>query len=273
MSSGGVPAWLRKFRAMPKDSAVKTLVVALIVSFVCAVLVSATAVFFKPLQDANKERERQQQILALVERLPGVGELFETAEARRVESHVVELATGYYVPSIDPASYDQREAAKDPQRGIALPPEHDLALLQRRAKYATVHLVKMRDEIELVILPVHGSGYVSTLYGYLALAGDANTVVALSFFEHAETPGMGAAVDDPQWREQWQGKTVRDDEGTLRIGVARGAVEAKAPAAAYQVDGISGATRTSQGVTNLLRFWLGDYGFGPYLDRIRSEQG
>ncbi|MDH3689434.1 MAG: Na(+)-translocating NADH-quinone reductase subunit C [Gammaproteobacteria bacterium] len=273
MSNNGLANWLERFQEMPNDRPTKTLFVAFAVSIVCAVMVSGTAVFLKPLQQANKERERQQQILDIVARLPGVEELFETVEVHHVEAHVVELATGNYVRSIDPAEYDQRKASIDPQLSVAVTPEHDIANIQRHAKYATVYLVKSEGQIKLLILPVHGSGYASTLYGFLALEGDANTVVALSFFEHAETPGMGAKIDEPEWRDRWQGKKVWDEDNQLRIGVARGQVDPSMPSAPYEVDGISGATRTAQGVTNLLRFWLGDYGFGPYLEKIRSRRG
>lgn len=256
---------------MPNESPVKTLLVALAVSLVCAALVSTTAVLLRPLQEANKERERQRHVMEIVERLPGIEALFEKAQARNVEAHVVELATGSYVRTIDPAEFDQRKAAQDPQLSIEIPPEHDIAKIGRRAKYATVYLVVSDGQIRLIILPVHGSGYASTLYGFLALQGDANTVVALSFFEHGETPGMGARIGEPDWLTQWAGKKARDEAGEIRIGVAKGRVEPNA--APYMVDGISGATRTGEGVTRLLRFWLGEYGFGPYLERIRSQGG
>lgn len=263
-------SWIRKLATMPNDRPAKTLAVAFTVALVCALIVSGTAVLLKPLQVANERRDRQQHIREIVGRLPGAETLLQTADKQAVEAHVVELATGNYVRDLDPATYDQREAARDPQMSVEIPAKHDLARLKRRAKYATVYLVKRDGEIDLIILPVHGSGYASTIYGFLALQGDANTVEALTFFEHEETPGLGAQIDDPEWRSQWQGKKARDEEGEIRIGVAKGSVEPNAPEATYQVDGISGATRTSNAVTRLLRFWLGDYGFGPFLERIRS---
>lgn len=262
--------WLQRFRDMPNDRPAKTFLVALTVSLVCALVVSTTAVLLKPLHLANRERERQEHILAIVERLPGVKELFETVEARQVEAHVVELSTGNYVRALDPEDYNQRAAAKNPQLSIEIPDEHDIAGINRRARYAPVYLVTKDDEIKLIILPVHGSGYVSTLYGFLALAGDASTVVALSFYEHAETPGMGAQVDSEAWRSQWYGKKVYDEQGQVRLSVALRPVDPASPDSAYLVDGITGATRTSEGVGNLLRFWLGEYGFGPYLQKIQS---
>jgi Na+-transporting NADH:ubiquinone oxidoreductase subunit C len=255
---------------MPNDRPAKTFIIALAVSLVCALVVSTTAVLLKPLQLANRERERQEHILAIVERLPGVKELFETVETRQVEAHVVELSTGNYVRALDPDDYDQRAAARDLQLSIKIPAEHDIAGIKRRARYAPVYLVTRDDEIKLIILPVHGSGYASTLYGFLALAGDANTVVALTFYEHAETPGMGAQVDSEEWRNQWYGKKVYDEQRRVRLGVALRPVDPASPDFTHLVDGITGATRTGEGVSNLLRFWLGEYGFGPYLQKIQS---
>jgi Na+-transporting NADH:ubiquinone oxidoreductase subunit C len=266
----GGGGWLRRLRDLPNDSPAKTILVALAVCVVCSAVVASSAVLLRPLQIANQERERERQIMAIVARLPGLDTLFETAAVREVEAQVIELATGATVREIDPATYDQRKAAKDPQTSVAIPAERDLAGLKRRARYATVYLVGKDDEIALIILPVHGTGYASTLYGYLALEGDANTIVALTFFEHEETPGLGAGVDDQEWRDQWQSKQVRDGAGRLRIAVAEGRVDPNDPAALYQVDGLSGATRTGQGVTDLLGFWLGEDGFGPFLRRIQT---
>ncbi len=255
---------------MPNERPAKALFVALSVSFVCALIVSTAAVLLEPFQTANRERDRQQRILEIVQRLPGSEELLGTAGTANIRTDIVELATGHIVRSMDAALYDQRKAATDPHQSVAVPAEHDIAGIRRRAKFAPVTLVEREGRIELIILPVHGSGYASTIYGFLALRGDASTVVALSFFEHAETPGLGAELDSPEWLAKWPGKSVRDEAGRIRIGVVKGRVEPGSASAAFEVDGISGATRTSDGVTNMLRFWLGDYGFGPFLERIRS---
>jgi Na+-transporting NADH:ubiquinone oxidoreductase subunit C len=136
-----------------------------------------------------------------------------------------------------------------------------------------VHLVLEGARVELVVLPVHGEGFVSTLYGYLALDGDLNSIRSLVFFEHAETPGLGAQIEDPRWLAKWRGKLVRDAEGRIRIRVAPDAVAPDAPDAVHEVDGITGATYTGEGVTNLLRFWLGEDGFGPFLRRLETHGG
>jgi Na+-transporting NADH:ubiquinone oxidoreductase subunit C len=255
---------------MPNESPAKALLVACAVSLVCALVVSTAAVLLEPFQRANKELDRQQRILEIVQRLPGSEALLGAAGAEDIRTEMVELATGNVVRLMDPAAYDQRKAATDPADSVAIPTEQDIARIKRRAKFAPVTLVEREGRIELIILPIHGGGYASTIYGFLALRGDGNTIVALSFFEHAETPGLGSQIDDPDWLAKWTGKSVRDEAGRVRIAVARGRVEPGSADTAYQVDGISGATRTSDGVSNMLRFWLGDYGFGPFLDRIRS---
>jgi Na+-transporting NADH:ubiquinone oxidoreductase subunit C len=82
------------------------------------------------------------------------------------------------------------------------------------------------------------------------------------------TPGLGARVAEDAWQSLWQGKKIASADGTIRIRVVKG--DGSGP---YEVDGISGATRTSSGVSNLIRFWMGNDGYGPYLDRLEQEGG
>jgi len=117
-----------------------------------------------------------------------------------------------------------------------------------------------------VVLPVYGEGLYSTLYGYLALEPDLQTIYNLYFYEQEETPGLGAEIENPEWQAGWRGKKIYGKDGEVRIRVARGV--ANGP---FEVDGITGATMTSNGVTALVRYWLGPDGFGPYLERLRLE--
>ena len=132
----------------------------------------------------------------------------------------------------------------------------------------------MRDgnDISKVILPVHGPGLFSTLYGLLALEGDFSTVAGLTYYEHGDTPGLGGEVGNPDWQALWVGKAVFDDDGDVRLEVVKGSVDAASPNAIHQVDGLSGATLTSQGVTNMMQYWLGADGFGPFLARMESGE-
>ncbi|MDH4048094.1 MAG: Na(+)-translocating NADH-quinone reductase subunit C [Gammaproteobacteria bacterium] len=258
-----------------RDSVANTLIVAVSLSLVCSVLVAGTAVFLKPIQLQNEADYRQRIILdvaGLYE--PGVdpGVAFAGIEAR-----MVELESGEYVdePSVD--TFDAQTFASDAELGIAIPADLDIAAIRRRARYAPVYLVREGNEIEQIILPVYGSGLWSTMYGYLALENDARTVRGLRFYSHAETPGLGDQIDKPSWRSQWAGKKLFDDSGEIRIEVIRGTVATEAPAAsadtAFQVDGLAGATLTGRGVTNLVHYWIGEHGFGPYLEQLQNDKG
>ncbi len=266
-------SWLGRFGQLPNDSPLKAMVVALAVSLVGSILVAGSAVLLKPLQIANQERERQKYILEMIEAIPGSPALAEPLGRQGIEARVVELATGDYAPAIDPTIFDQRDAAKDPLTSVEIPPERDIAGIKRRAKFATVQLVREGERVRLLVLPVHGKGFQSTLYGYLGLSGDTKTVVGLVFYEQGETPGLGALIDSPKWRQKWQGKIVWDDLGNPALAVVMEGVDPALPSAQHQVDGLTGATWTSRGVTNLLRFWLGDEGFGPYLRKVRRTGG
>lgn len=258
------------FRGMSNDSTKKTLIVALALCLVCSVVVSGAAVILKPMQAGNKALDRKVNILevaGLMEEGGNVDQIFE----ERVETRIVDLETGEYTDTVDPATYDQRKASKDPELGEPVPPDLDIASIKSQAKYAPVYLIHEGDTLKTVILPVHGYGLWSTLYGFLALESDTKTVRGLKFYEHAETPGLGGEVDNPSWRAQWHGKVVYDDQWQPDIQIIKGTVDTSKPDAVHQVDGLAGATLTSRGVMHLVQYWLSDHGFGPYLAKLRTQ--
>lgn len=256
---------------LPNEDPRKVVAVALLLCLVCSVAVAAAAVLLRPLQERNAELALKREILN-VAGLYRPGEKIDTLFAQ-VETRVVDLATGDYADGIDPATFDPREAARDPDLGVSIAPEHDIANIKRRARFAPVYLVRENGQPDLVVLPVHGYGLWSTMYGLLALDGDGRTIAGLSFYEHAETAGLGSEITNPRWLAQWQGKSAAGEDGVPRIRVIKGSVDAGAPDARHQIDGLSGATLTGNGVTNLMHYWLGEQGFGPYLDRIRNREG
>jgi len=250
---------------------VRTLLVALAVCTVCSLVVSTTAVLLAPIQREHRERERRETVRALIERQPGLREMLSGVGAGDLREWVVELATGEVASWIDPAGFDARRALEDPLESTEIPAARDLAGLGRRALHATAYVVLDQDRVVLFVLPVHGQGYGGLMRGYVALAGDADIVVGLSFYEHSETPGVGATlVDDEEWLAEWRGKRLRDEEDRMRIGVSAKELAPGSHAAQFEVDAVTGATRTCGGITNLLRYWLGDDGFGPFLRRTRD---
>lgn len=262
-----------------KDSIFGTVIVALAVCLVCSVFVAGAAVMLKPTQKQNSSLNVKQNILRAANLISGPATAKEIEEKfTLVTPRIVDLETGEYVePSVvgvaNAIDYDQFKAAKDPQFSKALGSQ-DLASIKRRERYVTVYTIENEGRIDRVILPIRGYGLWSTLYGFLALEGDANTIVGLRFYEHAETPGLGGEVDNPNWIAQWPGKKAYDLEAGTdpKIHLVKGGVRANDPEATYGVDALAGATLTSRGVTNLLRFWLGEQGFQKYLEQVRSGE-
>lgn len=251
-----------------RDSVHNTLVVAIGLSLVCSVLVASTAVLLKPRQERNEELFRQRIVLevaSLMEPGADVSETFST-----IESRIIDLETGEYVDTVDPATFDAIAAAGNPELGVAIPANLDIANIKRRARYAPVFLVRDERGIAQIILPVYGSGLWATMYGYLALENDGVTIAGLRFYDHGETPGLGDQIDRPDWRQLWVGKKIKDPGGDVRIEVIRGVVQADSGSGddRFQIDGMSGATLTGRGVTNLVRYWTGPHGFGPYLQQF-----
>ena len=255
---------------LPNDNPKKTLIVAVALCLVCSVVVSGAAVLLRPLQIENAALDRKRNIVEVAGLLGSGGNVEEAF--KRIEPRVVDLETGDFAEDIDPLRYDQRKASKDPERSVALSPDEDIAGIGRRARYSIVYFVRDGDAIRQVILPVHGYGLWSTLYGFLALKGDFRTVSGLKFYDHAETPGLGGEVDNSSWREKWDGKIAFDESGKAIIEVTKGVVDQRRPGAEHRVDGLAGATLTTRGVDNLLKFWLGENGFGPFLSRMREKE-
>ena len=111
-------------------------------------------------------------------------------------------------------------------------------------------------------------GLWGTLYGYLALKSDLETIQGITFYQHKETPGLGGEVDNPRWKAQWDGVQLYDEDGEPAAMVFKGPAPSDNQ---FAVDGLSGATITSRGVTNLVRFWASEDGYGPFLKKLQSE--
>ena len=258
---------------MANDSIKKTLVVTVVLCLVCSVLVSGAAVVLRDRQQDNAHLDMQRNILSISGLVDDASTLDRSqidTQFSRITARLVDLSEGKYSSALNPDSYDQRAAATNPSLSRSLPSQRDQASIRRQAKVAKVYEVREGQTLQTLILPVHGYGLWSTLYGYLALSGDLNTVVGFGFYEHAETPGLGGEVDNPVWRATWQGKKLFDDQGQLQITVLKGHVDPTSAQAPYQVDGLSGASMTTRGVNNLVRFWLAEDGFGPFLANLKQ---
>ena len=244
------------------------------ICLVCALFVAGSAVGLKDRQDANILLDRQKKVLTVAglmedgERL--TREEITSAFESSVKAKVIDLKTGQPDRDIDGATFDQQAAASDPDTSFEAP--ENASKVRRLPNNALVFDVVEQGELKAIILPIEGYGLWGTLYGYIALAPDARTIVGITFYKHKETPGLGGEVDSPRWKAGWPGRLAFDDRGNPAIGVKKG-VAGSIEDDPYQVDGLSGATITSRGVTALVRFWLGNDGFGPYLTNYRAQAG
>ncbi|MDJ0851920.1 MAG: Na(+)-translocating NADH-quinone reductase subunit C [Myxococcota bacterium] len=236
-------------------------------------LVSSVSTGLRERQQENRRLDKIKNVLSVAGLIEPGETLSREEVSRRFEENlvpkIVDLETGQYVDHSEPLAYDQRKAAKDPDRSRAAPTNP--AKVRRVPNEALVFLVMKQGELAGVIVPVEGYGLWSTLYGYLALAPDARTIMGLTYYQHGETAGLGGEVDNPRWKALWPGRKAFDDYGDVAIRVVKGSA-GPAEEDPYEVDGLSGATITSNGVTNMLRFWLGEKGFGNYLSQIRQQQ-
>jgi Na+-transporting NADH:ubiquinone oxidoreductase subunit C len=252
------------------DTIKKTLIVAVSLCLVCSALISFSAVELRDLQEANKTLDKQNKILSaagLLKEGSDVTELFKS-----IDSKIVNLETGKFDFAINVLDYDEGSFSRNPETSIELSSDKDIALLKRRENFQTVYLHYENEDLNAIILPVRGYGLWGTMKGYLALRPDFKTIIGLEFFDHKETPGLGGEIDNPKWKAIWKGKEVFSNSGDVVISVIKGSVDKSSNQSKYQVDGLSGATITSNGVTNLLSFWLGDMGYGPLIENIKSSE-
>ncbi|BCE02353.1 Na(+)-translocating NADH-quinone reductase subunit C [Marinicellulosiphila megalodicopiae] len=253
-----------------------TLTVAFVVCLVCAVIVSTAAVVLKPQQVLNKALDKNKNVLAAADllgefTLSNVPAAFvEKTFNEKVVVKLVDVKTGKYITDMtdeEIAKYDQKKAAKSADK---LDKKIDIAQIKRQADIAKVYVVNdANGNFEKIILPVHGYGLWSTLYGFIALENDLNTVIGFGFYAHAETPGLGGEVDSDAFKDQWPGKKIFDESGELKIHVAKGG---QAQNQMHDIDGLSGATLTTRGVDNLVKFWLGQDGFAQFITNLKNGE-
>lgn len=257
---------------MAEESARHNFTVTATLAVVCSLLVSVTAIGLSDRKEANRELDRKKNILAvagLYDAAVPVDEAFAVIGTR-----LIDLETGAFVEEgAVPEGYDQRLALSSPNLSVAVPADEDIAGLSRKEKYSYVYLVKDGDLLEQVIVPVRGQGLFSTLWAYLSLDADLETVRGITFYEHGETAGLGAEVVNPQWTAKWPGKRMYGDDGSVQLQVIKGVVDPASPNADHEVDGLSGATMTSNGVTRLVQYWFGEGGFAPFLAKLPTEEG
>ncbi len=259
---------------MNADTPSRALLVVFAVALLCSILVSVAAITLRPVQERNALVERSRHIVALTGLVePGrsldSAEILEVVEA--LDVRLVDIDRGEFTTELDAETFDARAATLDPAQSVAIAAGEDLARLGRRARFARIYLVWEDDALKRVILPIHGQGMWSTLRGFVALEADLNTIGAATFYEQAETAGLGDQIQSPDWLALWSGRRIFGGDGSVRFRVAPGAVAPGSATAAHEVDAISGATATGDSVSRIVRFWFGASGFGAFLTHLAES--
>ncbi len=264
--------------AASKDSTSRTFIVIGLLCLVCSLMVCVAVVLLKPLQAKQIQNDRELSILEAAG-ITVSGDISKIY-AENIEARLVNLESGKYVPNDKAAKivgqdkngkalidgYNFVSESKLPDSSVTIDSKMDVAKIRTRARYMPVYLVKntVSGGYKSVILPFYGQGLWSTMYGYLAVAGDGNTIMGVKYYSHGETPGLGGEIENPKFTRQWIGKKLFDEAGAPAFAVVKNA------SGEHQVDALSGATLTSNGVTTSVKFWTDSMGYGPYLQRIKK---
>lgn len=236
------------------NSYVMTFAVILCVAVSSVLALLATVL--KPTQQAAAEFDRQKNVMmaaGLIQRGdPRPRKELEKLYQDRVKQIIVDTRDGRVVEG-DLDTLNAAAAEKAPKKANV---------------FRSIETALTADgKLDAIILPVSGKGLWSTLYGYLALDADKNHVKGIQFYKHGETPGLGGEIENPEWTAAWKGKQILNDNGELvSITVKKGAVDANIEREKkHFVDGLAGATITSNGVT---KFVLRDLtAFSTYLSK------
>ena len=254
------------------ESIVKTIGVAFVICLICSLVVSISAVSLRDLQKENKLNDKRIKILQVADIYNpniSIAEQFSELESKFIDFNTGLMMDEYNNFSID--DYDQIVVTKDPNLSSKVPTSEDIAIIKNRENVGKIYI--LRDEvgtIDKLVLPIRGYGLWGTLYGYISIEEDFNTVSGIEFYDHKETPGLGAEVDNPKWKAQWKGKKIYKDN-KVNLAVIKGKVEAGDSESSYKIDGLSGATITSRGVTNMVAYWFGESGYSSLLRELNYE--
>ena len=236
----------------------------------CSIGVAGASLGLKPLQEANKKREFQTSILTAV----GLGE--EARNTEDVGALYAERIAEVYVDDAGAVLDDSADRDGDQVLNYS-----DVKSARKQVKGTSekpgIYPVFQRKDgtsVGAYAFEMQGKGLWGPITGYLAVKPDARTVMGATFDAPKETPGLGAEIMYAKFTEQWVGKRIVNDGGEIApIRVVKGSAELMCQdAPQHCVDGVSGATITSDGVTYMVEDALRDV-YKNYLQQIQSGTG
>ena len=254
------------------DSILRTIAVAFSVCLICSLVVSSSAVSLRDLQKENKLNDRRLKVLQVADIYDpsiSISEQFSKLESKYIDFDSGIIFNEYKDFNID--EYDQIVVTKDSNLSSSVPASEDIAIIKNRENVGKIYILRNDiNKIQKLILPIRGYGLWGTLYGFIAVENDFNTISGIEFYEHKETPGLGAEVDNPKWKSSWKGKKIYNND-QVALEVIKGKVELSDSDSMYKIDGLSGATLTSRGVTNMVAYWFSDSGYANLFRELDYE--
>lgn len=249
---------------MSNDSILKTFLVTFLLCLVCSVLVCMAALVRIDREAYNQLLETRKTVLAAggyeqqIEEGASEEELFNNFEMK-----MLDISAGEITTAIDAKEYNPKDAMDNPDMVVDIPAASDVAGMKQRPKYARIFVDTTNGQ---VVLPINGPGMWGPIFAYIGVKADGNTVNGLKFYQHAETPGLGAEIEKPKFLNQWVGKELYSDSGNLAIKVVKnGKYDANSADAIHTIDGLAGATVTGSKVQAFVQYWFSDHGYGKYL--------
>ena len=258
-----------------KDSTLRTFTVIGLLCFVCSVLVCLTVVVLKPLQEKEINVDRMKSVLEAAG-IDYEGEDITTLFNDKVKARLLDLDRNVLlsdaevekvVGSSDAGAYNFVSEAKLPGKNTVIESGKDSAGIKTHAKYMPVYFVVENGATTKVVLPFYGQGLWSTMYGYLAVNANGTTIEGLKYYSQGETAGLGAEVANPAYTAKWKNKKLYDENSAYQFAVKKNADKNSE----YMVDAISGATLTSDGVNNSVKYWFEDV-YAPFLQQLKNKE-
>jgi Na+-transporting NADH:ubiquinone oxidoreductase subunit C len=257
---------------------------------VCALILSLAATALKPTQVANARLDILKNLMGSVGVTPeelssmtaqDVFEKYERDfEVLLLDKQDQEVDTSFMLTELLTLGYPKEDLEALDSSDLLRKFNVKKQLLANRAGrsleeydpgYKILFLYKPGGTLKSYVVPIEGYGLWDLIRGYVALQPDLNTVMGITFYEHKETPGLGARITEDWFKDSYIGKKILNEQGELvSIKVAKGQAAAFIPEdrLKHWVDGISGATLTGDGINQFLKQDLAFY--EPYFKTIRS---
>lgn len=250
------------------DTPARTVGFAAALALACSLIVTIAVSLLRPYQQAYDALDRDRAVLLAAGLLDGgvaVSDREIVEQFVSLDAFVVDLTTGSLAAGLDPARFDIETALEDPNASFTIPGDLDTAGIGSSPRYVPIYRAPSSGRI---VLPMVARGMWSTIYYYLALEADLNTIAGAAIYKHGETPGIGDRIEDRDWLASWRGKQAYDESGIVAIGFGRSAARREPQ---HRIDGITGATVTVSGLDGSIRYWLSESGYRTALAELFGQ--